>query len=501
MSEAAPANAVIGHNKAPLVLPKDEEMLEEMRRKFPEIEKEIPDLEKSFATYAKPDGTPIELGLKDAEVANALTDLIDQAKKKRKAWKAYGAGEKGPLNKLVKVVTNFFTTADDKVGALLDKFEPPLQAYLDAVEDEKERQRQAEIARQQEKEAAARRAAEEEAARAETARLAAEEERRKEADARAAAEKAQRDREAAEASAAAARAEEKRLADEKRERDRAEKERNVAGLREGKAYMRAAERLHVLEEADEATDMESRQLDDLIRHGGMIGTTMAPVASSHILDDEQKAAVQEIKARLEELRTANNARFNKREQTKRAKAAAEAEARETALAEERRAAKEKADAELAAAQERTRQETEKANAAAEERRKADLAARTSREAARGHERDIKEATKGAAKAEDEADRAANRGDRLENRGPAKAQSRGDLGALGTKARTWKHYVDDEAAIRATMGPLGPHLGLEEIKSAAFWWMRAHQAGFEGERVLPPELPGIRFSLEEDLRTS
>ena len=68
------------------------------------------------------------------------------------------------------------------------------------------------------------------------------------------------------------------------------------------------------------------------------------------------------------------------------------------------------------------------------------------------------------------------------------------------ARNWKHFVNDEAAIRATMGPLGQHIALNAIEAAAYFYMRAHQAGFQGERVLPKELPGVRFSLVEDLRT-
>lgn len=507
MSDETPATITaenpspLGHNKPPVVLPKDEEMHADLRRKYPEIDKEIPELEKSFATYAKPDGTPIPLGVKDADVANALTDLIDQAKKKRKAWKAYGAGEKGPLNKLVKVVTNFFTTADDKIEAMLTKYEPVVQEYLDAVEDEKERQRQAEIARQQAAEEAARAAAAEEQRKAEIARLAAEAERKKEQDAREAAERARAEQEAAEASAAAARAQEKRLADEKRERDKAEKEKNATSIRDIKANMKTAERLNDLAEAEEATDPETQNLDMLVKAGGIVGNLAAEIFYSSLLDDEQKNYLTDTRARLGVLRAAFNERVNKREQKKRQKLADEAAAREVVLAAERQAAQKKADDELAATRNRRLEEEAKADRAAQLARDHQSAARDSRETARGHEKDVKDAGKNAAKAEDTADRAANRADRLDSRGPAKAQSRGDLGALGTKARTWKHYVDDEAAIRATLGPLGPHLAIDDIKSAAFWWMRAHQAGFQGERVLPPELPGVRFSLEEDLRTS
>ena len=45
------------------------------------------------------------------------------------------------------------------------------------------------------------------------------------------------------------------------------------------------------------------------------------------------------------------------------------------------------------------------------------------------------------------------------------------------------------------------MNVDAIKAAAFGYMRAHQAGFEGERVTPAEIPGIRFSLEEDLGQS
>lgn len=486
------------HNRPPIVLPKDQEYLDHLKTQYPEIEKGVAEHEKAFATYADKDGRPLELTLKDADVAKALGDLIKQAKKDRTAWKAHGTNEKGPLTKLAKIVTNFFTGADEKIKALLDRYEPVLADYIKQVDAEAERLRQEEIERQRKKEEEARKAAEEQERQAREAEQAAAKKREEERLAREAAEKAKREKEEAEARAAAAKAEEKRQEEERREKVRAEKERNTAAIRDAKAILKSAERLNQLVEAEEATDAETALLADQIKPRGQISALMGPVSASPHLDEDQAAAVADISQRLQALRAAEDGRTTKR-QAKAREDARRAEEREQArLAEQRRQRQADEDARLEASRKAREAEEAAAEKAAQERRDADARARAAREEARQHEKTVREADKASGRAADDADRAANRADRIEGRGESRANVRGELGSNSGLARRWCHYVDDEQAVRKSMGPLGAHIRLDAIEAAAYHWMQAHQDGFEGERVTPPELPGIRFALEEDL---
>ena len=296
-----------------------------------------------------------KLTLKDANIAKGLTDLVDQAKKTRRVWKSHAAGEKGPLNKLVKIVGNFFTSADEKVGALLEKYEPVVEAYIQKVNDQKERERQEEIRRQQEKEAQARAAAEAAQRDAEEKQRAAEEHRRKEAEARAAAERAARERAESEARAEEAKAEEKLLADLKRERDRAEKERNATALREINADVENRRpSSHALRGRTRRTMTRTGALNTLIRYGGTINAIIGPVLSSPLLDDNQSDDLRAMNVQLAELRNAQNARSNKREQAKREKARLAAEAKKRKQAEARRIQRKKEQAEYVAAEKKAR---------------------------------------------------------------------------------------------------------------------------------------------------
>lgn len=490
--------AGIGHNISPVVLPKEPEMLADLQRRYPEIDRELGEFEKSFATYDDAKGKPLELGLQQADIAKALSDLIDDAKKSRRTWKAHGTGEKGPLNKLVKVVTNFFSAADEKITAFLDRHEPQLEEYIQKVNAEKERKRQEEIARQEAKAEEARKAALAAAAAAAKAEADAAAQRERERLAREAAEKAERDQREAEERAALALAEEKRLAAEKATRDRAEKERNAAGIRDAKAMLKIAERLHQLAEAEESTDGEQVTLEAHIKPGGSISAVMTPVAASTLLTEEQVADIQALKDRLTALRTAGDARLTKRQAAARKKATEAEESRQAELTARRKAEQEKADAELEATRAARKAEQDAADKAKLERTTAVGEARNAREEARQHEQGARGAGREAARAGTDAQRAENRADRLEGQGEARASVKGELGSNSGLTRRWAHYVDDEAAIRATMGPLGPFLGLDAIKASAFHWMRAHQEGFQGERVEPAELPGVRFAVEEDL---
>lgn len=373
-----------------------------------------------------------------------------------------------------------------------------MEEYIQRVNAEKERKRQEEIARQEAKAEESRKLAEKAAKDAAEAEAAAAAQRERERLAREAAERAEQEQRAAEERARTRAEEEKRLATEKAAKDRAEKERNVAGIRDAKALLKIAERLHQLAEAEEANDDELVGLDGHIKPGGTISAAMTLVAASTLLTEEQMADVQAIKNRLTELRTAGDARLTKRQATARRKAAEAEEARHAELAAARKAEREAEEKRLEESRAARKAEDEAADKARAERAAAVGEARSAREEARQHEQGARGAGREAARAGTDAQRAENRADRLEGQGEARSSVKGDLGSNSGLSRRWAHYVDDEAAIRATMGPLGPFLGLEAIKAAAFHWMRAHQEGFQGERVEPAELPGVRFAVEEDL---
>lgn len=495
MSEAANPRT---HNLPPIIAPLPDEMSDDLKRRFPELDTRLAEFEKALETYKGKDGKPSELSLKDEETAGALQDLLGQMKKFKSLLAAHKKDEKKPWDGLVKVVQNFFTTRDEKADKLLELWQPVHEAYLALKRDEARRLAEEEAERQRKKEEAARAAAlaaQEEQRKAEQAAEAA---RKKEEENRLAAEKAEKERLEAEERAAVAKAEEERLARVKREREKAEKEKNTANIRDIKANMKSAERLHDVAESDGATEAETQNLDMLVRAGGIIGNLASEIFYSALLDDEQKTYLTETRARLGVLRQAFNDRINKREQKKREKLAAEAAAREEALAAERKAAQEKADGELAKARQTRLDEEAGAARAREEQKTAQEATKTAKGEARQAEQGAKAAGREARDHGTEADRASNRADRAERRlendndGPL----RGELGTVGSLTGRWAHYIDDENALRAVCGPLAEHFNSDDLKGAVYRWMGAHRQSFVGERVEPKELPGVHFAWEE-----
>jgi hypothetical protein len=488
----------IGHNLPPIVAPADTEMLADLNARYPEVQRELDAFEKALATFPTTD-----LTLKDEDIAAALQDLLGKMAKQKSVFSAHKKTEKKPWDTLVKVVQNFFGKGEEKIDALLAEWKPRHEAFLALKKAEALRAAEAEATRLREKEEADRRAA----ALAEEKRLAAEEEERKarqrEEEARAAEEKAKADQRAAEERAAAAQAEEKRIAEEKKARDREEKSRNETLLREVKAAMKVAERLHALAEAGEASDAETAELDEMIRPGGPISAKGSAVAASRLLDDDQKADAAASRTRLLVLRDAGSARFSKKEQRRREKEKAEADAREKAEAEERaaRRAEDEERSRLA------REAREKAEAEALEARAAGQAAKEEAREARSDAREAVQEKKGAAKAvqlhEAAADQAANRGDRLERRienstDADLSRTRGDLGTVGSLARRWTYTITDEDALRAVCGPLGEHFTFDALGGAAYRWMGAHRENFKGDRV-EGALPGVVFMHEVESR--
>lgn len=490
----------IGHNSG-INAPTEQEVLDDLKARYGDIETRQAEFEEALKEYPK------DLGLEDADRAAALQDLLGQIADQKSIVAGRKKTEKGPWDKVVKVVTNLFATADEKLAALQAEWKPVHQAYLDKVKAEKIRKQEEEAQRQREKEETARKEAEAAEARAAEAKAAEEEARRREEKARADQAAAEAAKKKAEEEAAAAAAREKQLAEERKKRDRAEKDQNEDALRAIKRHMKDVDRLQAgaIEAGDEVAQNEIDQLDALIRPGGIISVLAGPVADSALLDDEQRTEIEGVRARLGELRAAAMERLGAREKRRRAKEQAEADAKEKAAGEER-ARKRAADE---AAAKVAREAREKAEGEADAARKAGETAkgevREARADARGAAQDQKSATRAAGAATTEADRAANRADKIEDRlenatdAEIAGTLRGDLGTKGSLTRNWTLRIVDEEALRAVLGPLGPHFTEDALNGAAYRWMRAHQAGWSGRERVEGELAGVVFAYQQGSR--
>src|ERR1700744_1902590 len=124
-------------NQPPITLPTDDEMLADLKRRYPEIDLRLDEWKSSFATYNDPEtGKPAEIPLDHADVASALQDLIGQVKKDSKVWTdSFQKQEKKPLNALVKIVGNFFTSRVEKADGLVDTYEPTYKSFLQRKAD------------------------------------------------------------------------------------------------------------------------------------------------------------------------------------------------------------------------------------------------------------------------------------------------------------------------------------------------------------------------------
>lgn len=486
-----------GHNLPPIIAPTDAEMLADLQNRFPELPKELAEFEEALATY------PTEFALEDEDRAAALQDLLGKMKKHKSVLAAHKKTEKKPWDGLVKVVQNFFTKADEAIDGLLETWAPRHQAFLDLKKAEASRKAEEAAQQQREREETARREAEAAEARAEAARQAEAQARQREEEARQRAEEEERKAKLARERAEAAAAEEKRIAREKADRERAEREVNDTSLKAIRRHMKDVDKLNTLSEADEASEAEIAQLDALVRPGGIVSVLAGPVASSHLLDDDQREEVQALSVKLTLLRKALAERFDAKERRRRAKEAKEAAERDAAAAAERARLREQEEARATAARaERERLDREALDA--KDRQKAAQGdVREARAEQRGAVADQKDAAKTQKASTADAERAANRADRIESRlenstDADLSRTRGDLGSTGALVRRWVHVVTDEAALRAVSGPLGEHFTEDALSGAAYRWMRAHQAGFTGERV-EGRLPGVVFVYEQGAR--
>lgn len=484
------------HNSPPIVIPTNEDLLKDLQTRYPDLDEKLAEFDKALATY------PESFTLADEDIAASLGDLLGKMRDQKAAWAGVKKNQKKPWDGLVKVVQNFFGKGEDKIESWQEVWKPRHQQFLDlkAADSRRKAEEALEAQRKEAERLRAEAEASEKRARdAEAARLKAEQEAE---EARARAEEEGRKAKEAEARAAQLEAEEKARAADKKKRDRAEVESNTDALRSIKRNMKDAERLNTLAEAEEASDDELAMLDLLVRPGGTISILAGPVASSALLDDDQKADVETTRARLAELRAAADARFGKRERAKREKARLaedKAEADRKAVRDAARKAEE--DAALLRKAER-----EDADRLAEEARARQDTAKDQFIDASKQASEAKAEGKGAAKqARDigvDADRTANRADRLDRKlgistDADHSRTRGDLGSTSSITGRWVQHVADEQALRAVCGPLGEHFREEDLRVAAGKFMATRRDGFKGERVEDPTLPGVVFVWERD----
>ena len=433
----------------------------------------------------------------------ALQDLLGPDQEGRATYGAYKKAEKEPWDGIVKIVVRTSSRRQRRRPTRCsEKWKPIHQNYLDLrdadirrkAEEQAEKERAAaEALRKQQAEAEEKiRKAEEEAAAA----------RQRETEAREREAQAERDRIASEERVRAAKAEEKRLADEKRERDKAEKAQNADDIRSIKDRMKGAEKLHELCEADEANDTEIALLDEYIKPGGTISAVAAPVMASILLDEDQKTYLDGVRERLGVLRKALNDRFDAKEKRRREaeRKRHEEEEQRQAAARAAQRAKDEADAE------ERREAREKAEADAEAARAAQKAAKGDVREARADQReasaDQKSAGGDARRLATDADRTENRANRLERKAGSDESTgplRGELGTQGSQTGRWARYIQDEAALRATLGPLGEHFTTTALEGATHQFMSAYRSGWTGERYEAAELPGVLFVWERDVR--
>ena len=483
------------HNKPPITPPSETEFLEDLRRRYPDVEPKLAELLEAYNDAPK--------DLVDDEAAGKVQDLYKQMRTFSTTWKALGGMEKKPWESLGDIARTFFKKAEDKLAIaskdLLERHtafaERKKAAAEQALRDKAEKERAAAEQLQRDAEAAEQRRRDAERAEAEA--------KERELRAKAEADAAEQRKRDAEAAAERAKAEEKRIADEKRERERAEKESNAEALRQLKAIVREGEKTNdLIADMDEGTQ---RTEADAALAGAFGSSSDAnrlgrQLSSSILLTDEQKAQLAELRARTLAVLTAVRARAaaadharHERERLEQEKAEAEAAERRRKAEEQRRIDDEAAEI---ARQERARAEAEAAAAKADA-----TAAKAEAREARSDARDAAVDQKAAGRQEralsEQAVKTENRAARIENKAENASdadlsRTRGDYGTVGGLSGIWEYTVTDRNELTRHFGPLGPYLMDAAQDAAVYRFKQSHQNEWTDERV-SGLIPGVVFS--------
>ncbi len=488
----------IGHNKPPINPPEEGDFLDDLRGRYPEVEAMRQELLAAAKTF------PAKLA--DDETAGAVQDLYRKMAKHKSQWESWRKLEKGPWAKIADIAFNFFKKAEDELKTAMDDLKERHTVFAEAKAEAARLAAEEKAKREREEAARLQREAEE----AEARRVAAEhkerEAREREEQKRLEAEAAERRRQEAEEAAARAKAEEQRIAAEKRERERAQKEENAAMLREIKRLARSAEKLSESAADADLLGDDAKEFDDLILEGGQISLLGSRLINSHLLDDDQRQAVSDIRAQLVEWRTARSARMKAKEEAaeakRRQKAEAEREAAEAAAAAER-AQRIKEDEERAA---RARQDREAAEAAAAKAKAEEKAAkqdvRTARAEAHGAVADQKAAGREEKLLSGQAVKTENRAARMENKldnssDADLSRTRGEFGSVGSLSGKYVPRIVN-AEIIPLDKELRGYLHADAIDAAITRWQRDHQREWNDDAITNA-LPGVVFDWVPDSR--
>ena len=488
----------IGGNKPPINPPEESDFLDDLRGRYPEVETMRLELLAAAKTFPA--------RLPDDETAGAMQDLYRKMAKHKSQWEGWRKLEKGPWAKLADIAFNFFKKAEDELKTAMDDLKDRHTVFAEAkaeaarlVAEEKAKKEREDAARLQ-------REAEEAEARRVAAEQAEREAREREEQKRLEAEAAERRRREAEEAAARAKAEEQRILAEKRERERAEKEENAAMLREVKRLLRTAEKLSQGTIDGALLDDDAKQFDELVLEGGQISLLGSRLINSHLLDDEQRQTVIDVRAQLAEWRKERSERMKAKEAAaeakKRQKAEAEREAAEAAAAVER-AERIRLDEERAA---RARKEREAAEAAALVAKAEEKAAKQDVRAARAEAHDALADQKAAGREEKllsgQAVKTENRASRMESKldnssDADLSRTRGEYGSVGSLSGKYTPRIVN-AEIIPLDKELRGYLHADAIDAAITRWQRDHQREWNDDAI-SDALPGVVFDWVPDSR--
>lgn len=494
---SSPATRGIGDNKGPLMPPSEDELLDDLRARYPEVEPKLKELTESAASAPKK--------IDNDEDAGKVQDLYRTIKKYQSTWKAWRGVEKGPWDKLAKTALNFFKDPEDK----LDTIALDLRARHTEFTELKAEKTRAEAAKRAEAERAEADRLRKEAEAAETRRAEAERAQReaeeREARARAEEEAAKERKRLADEAAERARAEEKRIADEKRARETAAKEMNAEVMRQAKPLLKEAKDLHDAAEADEESE-PSERLAELVKEYGEIDSLLVNLDRS-VLTDEQREQVESLDKARKAMRLAMSMRSSAKERKKHAAAEKKREAEDAAAAEERRKVREADEARAAEA----RRQREGAEAEALKARQEAKDARKDVRAAQGEQDDAageaRAAEREGGQIGKQADKVERRADRLDNKLATSSdadmsRTRGGF-SVGSLSGRWSPRVKDRDALVATFGVLGPYINPDAVDAALTKYMRQHQGEWADKRkdemVEIAALPGTIFDWIPDSR--
>lgn len=490
MSSAAEAKP--GHNLGPLTVPSEANVIASLDAQYPSVKTDLAEIETAAATYPAV--------IETEEQASALQALIKKAKTTRASCKAWRGLEKKPWDGVAKIIYNFFITPEEKLEKIEDTLGEKLTAWSDKKAEEA-RLAAEEKARKEREEAERleneRKEREMDALYAEALKELAEYDERK---ARERAEEETRKAAEAEEKRKAAEAEAKRIEAEKKAAEKAEREKNDENLKSIRRHMKDAEKLNTAmsTEGDEVSDADIQLLDAIVRPGGTVSLLAGPVASSTLLDDDQRREIEGVRIRLNDLRQNIVDRMDSKARKKREKeqkAEADRLAKEAAEREERRKEDE-------AKAQKAREERERAEKEAEEaKRKAAEAKGELKDAVKNvneTSRDAKEAGRDLTAAE----KAAGKADSKATRTEAKAEGltdadasrhRGDGGTTSSLRGRWTHQITDFDALPADK--LWSLIG-EDAKSAAVSkWMANNMAEWDKDEVVRDAMSGVIFVRE------